>query len=71
MLRTPGGRPDESDIKGSTAAFMALHKSMLQRGRLALCRYKRFKTTPPVLVALVAQEAVVDPYLKTQVGCVG
>ncbi|GBG74920.1 hypothetical protein CBR_g19434 [Chara braunii] len=51
--------PDESAVSGSTRVFIALHKPMLRLGRFAVC------VTPshlyePLLVALVAQEEVVD-----------
>ncbi|KAF2557191.1 hypothetical protein F2Q68_00013548 [Brassica cretica] len=44
------------EVIGSTRAFIALHRSMIQLGRFAVAFYGG--TTPPRLVALVAQDEI-------------
>jgi len=53
-------RPAEKVVKGSTAAFTALHRALLKTDRIAIARYRRHKNTLPSLVALLAQEEVMD-----------
>ncbi|CAH8381217.1 unnamed protein product [Eruca vesicaria subsp. sativa] len=48
--------PSDKEVIGSTRAFIALHRSMLQLGRFAVAFYGG--TTPPRLVALVAQDEI-------------
>ncbi|CAH2037265.1 unnamed protein product [Thlaspi arvense] len=45
--------PSDKEVIGSTRAFIALHRSMIQLGRFAVAFYGG--TTPPRLVALIAQ----------------
>jgi ATP-dependent DNA helicase 2 subunit 1 len=44
------------EVIGSTRAFIALHRSMIQLERFAVAFYGG--TTPPRLVALVAQDEI-------------
>ncbi|XP_013638444.1 PREDICTED: ATP-dependent DNA helicase 2 subunit KU70 [Brassica oleracea var. oleracea] len=48
--------PSDKEVIGSTRAFIALHRSMIQLGRFAVAFYGG--TTPPRLVALVAQDEI-------------
>uniref|UniRef100_A0A1J3H951 ATP-dependent DNA helicase 2 subunit KU70 n=1 Tax=Noccaea caerulescens TaxID=107243 RepID=A0A1J3H951_NOCCA len=48
--------PSDKEVIGSTRAFIALHRSMLQLGRFAVAFYG--STTPPRLVALIAQDEI-------------
>lgn len=48
--------PTDKEVIGSTRAFIALHRSMIQLGRFAVAFYGG--TTPPRLVALVAQDEI-------------
>ncbi|KFK43907.1 hypothetical protein AALP_AA1G189500 [Arabis alpina] len=48
--------PSDKEVIGSTRAFIALHRSMLQLGRFAVAFYGG--TTPPRMVALVAQDEI-------------
>jgi hypothetical protein len=59
--------PSERQLKGSCAAFMALHGVMLGEQQMAVTCYVRTQASMPRLVALVAQEQVLDEY-DTQVG---
>ena len=47
--------PDEDLVEGSTAAFAALHKAMLDKRMLALVRFTRSSGAAPRIAALVAQ----------------
>ena len=47
--------PDEELVEGSTAAFAALHKAMLDKRMLALVRFTRSSGAVPRIAALVAQ----------------
>lgn len=59
--------PSERQLKGSCAAFMALHAVMLGKQQMAVACYVRTQASMPRLVALVAQEQVLDE-CDTQVG---
>ncbi|KAG7597306.1 Ku70/Ku80 beta-barrel domain [Arabidopsis suecica] len=48
--------PSDKEVIGSTRAFIALHRSMIQLERFAVAFYGG--TTPPRLVALVAQDEI-------------
>ncbi|CAN7098681.1 unnamed protein product [Brassica rapa subsp. narinosa] len=48
--------PSDKEVIGSTRAFIGLHRSMIQLGRFAVAFYGG--TTPPRLVALVAQDEI-------------
>ncbi|VVA91592.1 unnamed protein product [Arabis nemorensis] len=48
--------PSDKEVIGSTRAFIALHRSMIQLGRFAVAFYGG--TTPPRMVALVAQDEI-------------
>ncbi|CAN8312346.1 unnamed protein product [Cochlearia groenlandica] len=48
--------PSDKEVIGSTRAFIALQRSMIQLGRFAVAFYGG--TTPPRLVALVAQDEI-------------
>ncbi len=54
--------PDERSVKGSTSAFVALHKAMLVEDSFALCRFVRSNAASPLHVALLAQEEVCDEF---------
>jgi hypothetical protein len=52
--------PYEKDATGSTAAFVALHTSCLQRELCAVVRYVSREGVPPVLGVLLPQQEVVE-----------
>eukprot|EP00877_Chromochloris_zofingiensis_P012838 jgi/Chrzof1/7808/Cz02g37100.t1 len=54
--------PDERSLKGSTAAFIAIHQALLSAGKFALCRMVRNSSAAPILVALLPQEEVLDEF---------
>jgi hypothetical protein len=61
--------PFEKEATGSTAAFVALHTSCLQRGLCAVVRYVSRDGVPPVLgVMLPQQEVLTDEPRPKQVG---
>lgn len=47
-------------IHGSTTALVALHREMLELGKVAICRAVLRRNSQPRFVALVAQEEVMD-----------
>ena len=47
-------------MKGSTTAFVAIYRSMLSKGMVAIARFTRTDKSPPRLVALVPQKEVVN-----------
>ncbi len=53
--------PTDAIISGSHTAFSALHRKMVQLGRIAICRFISADDHMPVFVALVPQEEVLDP----------
>ncbi|KAI8929805.1 SPOC like C-terminal domain-containing protein [Entophlyctis helioformis] len=54
--------PDESQYIGSSSLFAHLHKRMLDRKKMAICRLISRKGTAPRMVALVPQAAGIDPF---------
>lgn len=52
--------PNEKLIEGSTVAFAALHKKMLEMDRIAICRLIERERAQPIYVALVPQAEVLD-----------
>lgn len=47
--------PDDSELRGSTSAFIALHSAMVTRHVMALVSFHRSPTTAPRLAVLVPQ----------------
>lgn len=52
--------PDEEGLRGSTAAFVAVHRAMIDRNQIGLARLVRNASAQPKIVALLAQEEEVD-----------
>lgn len=48
--------PDESQIRGSRKLFVGLHRRLLEKKMMAICRFKLRNDTMPVNCALVPQE---------------
>jgi len=49
-------------LKGSTAAFVALHQRMLARDVVAVCSFVRSRAATPALVALAAAQEAKDEH---------
>jgi ATP-dependent DNA helicase 2 subunit 1 len=52
--------PKDGSISGSSSAFSALHKKMLEMNKIAICRFIARERSPPIFVALVPQEEEFD-----------
>ncbi|GAB4821601.1 hypothetical protein N2152v2_008647 [Parachlorella kessleri] len=62
QLRNPSFiYPDEKSTTGSTVAFAALHKALLEKEAWALCSFMRTNSSDPRLVALLPQREGEDP----------
>ena len=54
--------PNDHALKGSTAAFVALHQRMLARDVVAVCSFVRSRAATPALVALAAAQEAKDEH---------
>lgn len=59
--------PDEKSIQGSWVTFVALHKVMLDSRKMAICSCVRGSSSEPRLVALIAQQEVIDSEWNEQI----
>ncbi|ETW05709.1 hypothetical protein, variant 3 [Aphanomyces invadans] len=58
--------PTDEDIAGSSAAFVALHRSMTTKDKVAVCRFSMRDNSPPRVAALLAQDEVNDDQGQVQ-----
>lgn len=52
--------PNENRTQGSTNAFAALHRKMLEMDKMAICRFTPRRGSMPAYVALLPQEHLID-----------
>ena len=53
-------------VKGSSVAFSALLKKMIEMDKIGICRVIARNTSPPKYAALLPQEEILDPNDNTQ-----
>ncbi|EGG22548.1 ATP-dependent DNA helicase [Cavenderia fasciculata] len=59
--------PDEKTVKGSTVTLNALIDKMIELDRVAICKFLPRAGTLPRMVALIAQEEIINPKDSTQI----